>query len=178
MGSGSSVSSTGTEEPGELGRTSSADETVQAASLCVPGSGVCFLPVFACLLPVSLKPSYLLVYSMFPKSQETKRSTWQKVSRGVLLLFILYFKKMPTWWEFSQFKRSSRNLLGWPLFSAFIKIYVRVFLILFAAVAFSWILECSTAGAKESLSCLYEILKGSKRYSCQMRGFMEALGIA
>ena len=57
--------------------------------LRVPGSGV-GMPL---LLPVSLKPSYLLVYSMFPKSQETKRSTWQKVSRGVLLLFILYLKK-------------------------------------------------------------------------------------
>lgn len=48
---------------------------------------------------------------------------------------------------------------------------MRVFLILYAAIACSWILEYSIAGAKESLSCLaYEILKGSKGDTCQMRG--------
>ena len=86
--------------------------------------------------------------------------------------------KMPTWRGFSQFKRSSRNLLAWPFFPAFIKNYMRVFLFLCAAVALSWILEHLTVKAKESLFCRCEILKGSKRYSCQMRGFMEALGIA
>lgn len=55
---------------------------------------------------------------------------------------------------------------------------MRVFLCLYAAAVFCWILEHCTARAKKSLSCLCEILKGSKSYSCQVRGFAEELEIA
>lgn len=56
---------------------------------------------------------------------------------------------LPAWRRFSQFKRSSRSLLL-GLFSLWLRI-MRVSLSLYAAIAFSWILEHLTARAQESL---------------------------